>query len=198
MDLIQRILDAGFEISSVYIDTVGTPQSYEKKLSSRFPSIKFTVAKKADALYPIVSAASICAKVLRDLCIKNWVFKENDHLDKLISSNMGSGYPSDPVTVRWLKANIDYVFGYSDIVRFSWSTCSKILEEKAAKVKYNTQDEKDLEPQHFKKRTVLGRLVKPEKNTSLHNTITFNKNFKTNDCQSLFLKENKLCLWSSL
>lgn len=33
------------------------------KLSKNFPSIKFVVAKKADSLYPVVSGASIVAKV---------------------------------------------------------------------------------------------------------------------------------------
>jgi ribonuclease HII len=48
----------------VYVDTVGDSERYEEKLSRLFPSIQFCVRKKADSLYPIVSAASICAKVL--------------------------------------------------------------------------------------------------------------------------------------
>lgn len=48
----------------VYVDTVGDPEKYRTKLSERFPSIKFVVAKKADSLYPVVSGASIVAKVL--------------------------------------------------------------------------------------------------------------------------------------
>ena len=47
----------------VYVDTVGDPKKYEAKLSHLFPGIKCVVRKKADSLYPIVSAASICAKV---------------------------------------------------------------------------------------------------------------------------------------
>lgn len=47
----------------VYVDTVGDPGKYEMKLSKNFPSIKFVVAKKADSLYPVVSGASIVAKV---------------------------------------------------------------------------------------------------------------------------------------
>lgn len=48
----------------VYVDTVGDSEKYRVKLSERFPSIKFIVAKKADSLYPVVSGASIVAKVI--------------------------------------------------------------------------------------------------------------------------------------
>ncbi len=51
------------------MDTVGDPGKYEAKLSDLFPQLSITVAKKADALYPIVSAASICAKVSCLTCI---------------------------------------------------------------------------------------------------------------------------------
>jgi len=56
------------------------------------------VKPKADALYPIVSAASIAAKVSRDRTI-----------DSL--GNRGSGYPGDPKTKEWLNKSIDPVFG---------------------------------------------------------------------------------------
>ena len=50
-------------IMQVYIDTVGDPTKYQALLASKFPHMQVTVAAKADSLYPIVSSASICAKV---------------------------------------------------------------------------------------------------------------------------------------
>lgn len=44
----------------------GDPERYKARLSRAFPSLAFTVCPKADALYPVVSAASIVAKVTRD------------------------------------------------------------------------------------------------------------------------------------
>jgi ribonuclease HII len=51
-------------VVKVYVDTVGDPEKYRVKLAEKFPGIKFVVAKKADSLYPVVSGASIVAKVI--------------------------------------------------------------------------------------------------------------------------------------
>jgi ribonuclease H2 subunit A len=40
--------------------------------------------------------------------------------------DLGSGYPGDPKTIEWLQKNWDVVFGYPNIVRFSWSTFDTI------------------------------------------------------------------------
>ena len=52
----------GVQVAEIYVDTVGPPEKYQAKLEDIFRSQKCTVAKKADSLYPCVSAASICAK----------------------------------------------------------------------------------------------------------------------------------------
>jgi ribonuclease H2 subunit A len=55
--LIKRVQDSGVLIKEIYVDTVGPPEKYEQKLKKLFPAIKIKVAKKADSLYPVVSAA---------------------------------------------------------------------------------------------------------------------------------------------
>lgn len=73
----------------VYIDTVGDPDRYRQKLERVFPGLSFTVCPKADALYPIVSAASIVAKVLRDTAL----LVEQEQLPDKHKGNLGNGYP---------------------------------------------------------------------------------------------------------
>ncbi len=84
----------------MYIDTVGDPVKYQRKLQDIFPRVKVTVSKKADSLFPIVSAASICAKVIRDHCLKAWEFKEKGITP---SREFGSGYPAGIMSLDHLS-----------------------------------------------------------------------------------------------
>lgn len=71
---------------------------------------------KADARYPLVSAASIVAKVHRDRSIRA--------LEEKIGAEIGSGYPADSKTIRFLKEllkekELEDIPAY---VRKSWKT----------------------------------------------------------------------------
>ncbi|KAI8372970.1 ribonuclease HII [Radiomyces spectabilis] len=121
--LIRSVLDQKINVSEIYVDPVGPTQSYKEKLCRFFPGIDITVEPRADSLYPVVSAASICAKVTRDQILQNWIWTEQG-LDEKISKQFGSGYPSDPNTVRWLTEHEDSFFGFPSLIRFSWKTIS--------------------------------------------------------------------------
>lgn len=138
IDLIKKAAESGVNITEVYVDTVGPPEKYQTKLSEIFPSYKITVAKKADSIYPIVSAASIVAKVTRDHALKVWHFNEGLQLDH---TEFGSGYPGDPLTKKFIRDRIDNVFGYPLLVRFSWSTAELMLQEKAAACTFEDVDD---------------------------------------------------------
>lgn len=45
-----------------------------------------------------------------------------------MEDELGSGYPSDPKTKEWLAKYKHRVFGFPNLIRFSWQTCSNILE----------------------------------------------------------------------
>lgn len=127
-------------MSHVYIDTVGPPLKYKDKLSKIFPGIEFTVTEKADSKFAIVSAASVCAKVMRDRIVNGWKYVECSslHLDAF---ELGSGYPADPGTKKFLERSLDPVFGYPILARFSWSTIKKILDDSGAKCDWNEPDD---------------------------------------------------------
>ena len=42
----------------------------------------------------------------------------------------------DPKTVAWLGNNVDHIFGFPNIARFSWQTVKTMLMQKAVKVKW--------------------------------------------------------------
>ncbi|EPS27413.1 Ribonuclease H2 subunit A [Penicillium oxalicum] len=135
IEIIRGVLqDRAINVQEIYIDTIGNPATYQAKLERIFPSIKITVAKKADSLYPCVSAASVAAKVTRDVALE--VLYENvlkaQQLDdgSTAPEGWGSGYPSDSKCVGWLRHNMDPVFGWGSECRFSWGTAKEMLEQK--------------------------------------------------------------------
>lgn len=125
--LIRRVIALGVNVKEVFVDTVGKPEIYQRKLEELFPQLSITVACKADSLFPIVSAASICAKVTRDIICNRWQFPE---VGIKASVEFGSGYPADPVTKQWISENLDPVFGFPGVVRFSWQTAKTAMTEK--------------------------------------------------------------------
>lgn len=79
--------------------------------------IKITSEHKADFNHPVVSAASIIAKETREDEVAN--------LKKEFKIDFGSGYPSDPATIKFIESNYDNE-KYSSIIRHSWGTIKKL------------------------------------------------------------------------
>lgn len=80
---------------------------------------------KADEIYPIVGAASILAKTVRDEKIR----KIAKDLEKQLDIPLGSGYPADPITQKFLRKWVEKYGELPPNVRRSWKTAQKILKE---------------------------------------------------------------------
>lgn len=130
--LITEVLASGVAVREVYIDTIGPPATYQRRLERIFPALAITVAKKADSLFPCVSAASVCAKVTRDAALEVLATARNAPDSGAPPAGWGSGYPSDARCTGWLRANLDPVFGWGSECRYSWGTAKALLEEKGA------------------------------------------------------------------
>jgi ribonuclease H2 subunit A len=146
IEIISGVIDSGVNLREIYIDTIGNPSVYQKKLERIFPTVKITVEKKADSLYPCVSAASVVAKVTRDVSCE--VLYEEVARTTLESSadeaSWGSGYPSDARCIAWLKNQLDSLFGWGNECRFSWGTVKEMFETKSsAGVKVDWPAEED-------------------------------------------------------
>ena len=83
--------------------------------------VKIVSEHKADRTYPVVSAASIIAKVERDKAIAELASKHGD---------IGCGYPTDTKTIAFLERWIQEVGEYPDFVRKSWRPARKFRSEK--------------------------------------------------------------------
>lgn len=78
--------------------------------------VKIISEHKADKTYPVVSAASIIAKVERDREIAELAKKYGD---------FGSGYPSDPRTINFLQQCLKKWREYPNDIRKSWKPAKK-------------------------------------------------------------------------
>ena len=120
---------------AVWVDASDVkPERYARDILAELPrDMRRTVLiseHKADRRYPIVSAASIMAKVKRD-----------GEISKLWEEygNFGSGYVTDPATIRFLKEWRRKHVDYPSIVRKSWKTIKEI-ESSLAQTKLTAEE----------------------------------------------------------
>lgn len=95
---------------------------FGRVMSAKLDGRKVVSAHKADALYPVVSAASIMAKVTRDRML--------DELRKEFDCDIGSGYPSDSVTVAFIEKWINDNGCAPPHTRKSWKPVKQMLSKR--------------------------------------------------------------------
>jgi ribonuclease HII len=84
---------------------------------------------KADVNYPIVGAASILAKVTRDEHVR----RISQELEPRLNLPLGSGYPADPVTKKFLSTWVSRFGSLPPHVRTSWETCQRLIKNQNTK-----------------------------------------------------------------
>jgi len=116
-----RIIDA-LNPEEAYVDAADVlEERFKHHIQERLKSKARIVSKhKADKIYPVVSAASIIAKVERDREIALLTAQYGD---------FGSGYLTDPKTMIFLKQWLDKHGDYPDCVRKSWKPAKKAKNE---------------------------------------------------------------------
>ncbi len=105
-----------------YIDLPSrNADEYERLLKGMGYRCRLILEHKADEKYAVVAAASILAKVERDR-----------HVERLRNElgDFGSGYPSDPKTLQFLRELAERGRLDERVVRLSWRTLEKVLQRR--------------------------------------------------------------------
>jgi len=102
-----------------YVDSCDVnPGRFGKEISALSDNHKIKSYHHADSRFVVVSAASILAKVTRDKAIEK--LRKNH--------NLGSGYPSDSVTVKFVTKYYKKNKVMPSFVRKSWKPVQRILD----------------------------------------------------------------------
>lgn len=112
-----------FSPDVVYIDAPVNPRgipAFSRRIAGRLEAAgqapRLVIEPKADATWPVVGAASIFAKVKRDAAIS-------------ALGEVGSGYPSDPVTRAWLSGFLARGEPFPASVRARWGTIGNLRQQ---------------------------------------------------------------------
>lgn len=106
------------QANSSYVDSCDVnPKRFGLYISNLAKTGKIISSHHADSKYPVVSAASIIAKVNRD--------REIEKLRK--NHALGSGYPSDPKTMKFIKEWVSQNGDVPIFVRKSWKPIKILL-----------------------------------------------------------------------
>ena len=92
---------------------------------------RFEAEHKADEKYPIVAAASICAKIMRDRKVGQI---------KAATCDFGSGYPGDSRTIEALKDK-DKRTALNPFIRQRWKTLENIKQTRLSQYEDDSDGE---------------------------------------------------------
>lgn len=123
--LINQIYEDGNKITTLYVDSPDhIASNFSKRINRRLKKelidkINIISEHKADYKYPIVSAASIISKVMRDA--------ELERIKQEIGHDFNSGYTSDKITIDFLEKNHNNP-KVKKYIREHWVTYKRIKE----------------------------------------------------------------------
>jgi len=112
----------------VYVDSPTSPRAskFAELIAANLPKdlhVDIMSEHKADVNHPECSAASILAKVTRD--------EEVAKIRKETGLDFGSGYPADPITMKFVKEHWENAL--SKYIRHSWGTIKELEKQKSQK-----------------------------------------------------------------
>lgn len=104
-----------------YVDAADVDEHEFKKAVLRSLPFELDIVSKhgADDLFPVVSAASVLAKVRRDAEVRK--------IEQQIGRKVGSGYSHDPETIAFLEAWVRETGTLPPHTRASWDTAKRVL-----------------------------------------------------------------------
>jgi ribonuclease HII len=109
--------------AKVFVDCVDTnEETFKNNLKTQLDYEPEIISKhKADDIFPVVSAASIIAKTIRD--------NEVTRISAELGINIGSGYPADPITIEFIKNWLADRKELPPFIRHSWKTTERLWED---------------------------------------------------------------------
>ena len=124
LQVMRRLRSDIYYVDSVDVDADRFASLLERELGF---GAKIVSEHRAEDKYDVVAAASIIAKTERDRFVREIEME----LRKKLDIPLGSGYPSDPNTIRFLR---EWVKRYGELppyVRRSWRTVRKLRFEQS-------------------------------------------------------------------
>jgi ribonuclease HII len=116
-----------FRPDTAYVDACDTnAERFGSRLAEMIgPGVRIVSRHKADRDFPVVSAASVVAKVRRDAAL--------EALRTRSGEPMGSGYPSDPTTKECVARHARDGGAVPSWMRRSWETVQRVKREHPAR-----------------------------------------------------------------